>query len=276
MSTVIPVVIVAMMAITCYLFLIGLIQTAIPTIITQTHALQQVVGRIVVEIEPGEMKPFKWGLLTDKDEPNTVNISATGIGAEFLSYPKKVDLTPGEIKNIQANVSIPFDHPGGARLNATMLATEAGERGNTSGSAGIINIQMGKPVDIAIGENPFEGFRELIPRIYTEKVQVANRELSMPIESTSNITGLSFDENERMIRFNATGYPGTNGTTLIYLSNILEAPYFITIDGEAFTDFDSVTNSTTGESGIKITYPHDSTHDNFTIAGARVISPSNN
>jgi len=248
----------------------------IPTIITQTHALQQVVGRIVVEIEPGEMKPFKWGLLTDKDEPNTVNISATGIGAEFLSYPKKVDLAPGEIKNIQANVSIPFDHPGGARLNATMLATEAGERGNTSGSAGIINIQMGKPVDIAIGENPFEGFRELIPRNFTEKVQVANRELSMPIESTSNITGLSFDENERMIRFNATGYPGTNGTTLIYLSNILEAPYFITIDGEAFTDFDSVTNSTTGESGIKITYPHDSTHDNFSIAGARVISPSNN
>ena len=246
------------------------------SMLQESNALQQVAGRIVVEIKPGETKPFMWGLLSDNDKPNTVNISAGGAGAEFLSYPKKVDLMPEEVKNIQANVSIPFDHPGDVRLNATMLSTEPGQRGSDNGSAGIINIQMGKPVDIVIGENPFEGFRELIPRNYTYIVEVADRELSLPIESTSNITEFNFDEDERTIRFTATGYPGTNGTTLIYLSNVLEQPYFVTIDGAAFTDFDSVTNSTTGESGIKITYPHDSTHDDFSIAGATVITPSTN
>jgi len=231
-----------------------------------------VAGPINVEIKPGETRSIAWGLITDKDELNAVNISADGLGAEFLSFPKRVNLVPGETIEVQANISIPFDYPGGVKLNPTMLATEPGERGVTSGGGGIINVQMAKTLSIIIGENPFPEFRELIFKPYIQKAKIANREVSVPVESTSNITGFTFDERERMITFKATGYAGTNGTTIIYPSKLLEAPYFLTLDDKAFTNF-TLINSTTGEKGIKITYPHDAMHDNFSIAGARVAMP---
>jgi hypothetical protein len=257
-----------------FVFLICL--TAITTIpiLKQTHALQQVAGPIVIEIKPGETKPFAWGLLTDMNETNAVNVSADGIGSEFLSYPKKVDLVPKEIKSVPGNISIPFDYPGGIKLNATLVAKEAGKEGNNSGGIGVVTVKMLKTVDITVGKNPFSEFRELISRPYIENAQLGNTDISVPIQSTSNITGFMFDESKRAITFNATGYSGTNGTTAIYLSKLLEAPYFISIDGKPFTAFDPVTNKNTGEKGIKVTYPHDSIHDNFSIAGARVVVPS--
>jgi hypothetical protein len=131
---------------------------------------------------------------------------------------------------------------------------------------------MAKPLSIIIGENPFPEFRELIFKPYIQKGKIANREVSVPIESTSNITGFTFDERARTITFEATGYAGTNGTTIIYPSKLLEAPYFLSLDGKAFTKF-TLIKSTTGEKGIKITYPHDAMRHNFSLAGARVAMP---
>jgi hypothetical protein len=70
-----------------------------------------------------------------------------------------------------------------------------------------------------------------------------------------------------------TGFAGTNGTTIIYPARLLESPYFLTFDGKAFNEYNTVTNNKTGEKGIKITYPHDTTHENFALAASRVIVP---
>lgn len=240
----------------------------------QILALQQVAGPISVEIKPGETKSFAWGLLTDKDETSTVNITGDGTGAEFLSYPKTVELSPKEIKNVEAKVTIPFDHPGGVKLSPAIHATEPSERRETNGSAALIDIQMAKNLSIVIDQNPFPEFRELIPTSYLEKVTISNRPVQIPIESTSNITSFNFDEENRTMTFNATGYAGTNGTTIIYPANVLEKPYFISVDGVAFTRFEDVTNETTGQIGVKLNYPHDDKHDNFLLAGAKVLNSS--
>lgn len=248
-----------------------------PITLQKSDALRQVAGPIVVKIEPGQTRPFSWGLSTDKDELNAVNISAVGIGAEYLSYPKRVELPPGETISVKGNISIPFDHPGGMELNATMRASEPGKRGETSGETnggtGVVNVEMSKLLSIVIDDNPFPEFRELIFKPYVEKAKVANEEFSIPIESTSNITQFSFNQNNRSITFNATGYAGTNGTTIIYPAKLLEAPYFLTFDGKAFTEFETVTSNKTGEKSIKVTYPHDSMHDNFALAGSRILVP---
>jgi len=244
------------------------------TIIQQeSHSLRQTAGNITVKLEPGQTKSFTWGLLTDKKEVNTVNISADGTGADYLSYPEIVELTPDKSINVQGNISIPFDHPGGVELNATLRATEPGERNATSGGTGIVNVEMGKRVFIEMDQNPFPEFRELGFNPYMEKVKISNKEISIPINSTSNVTDFSFNQNNRSISFKTTGYAGTNGTTIIYPAKLLEAPYFLTFDGKAFTNYENVISNTTGEKGIKVTYPHDTMHDNFALAASRLLTP---
>lgn len=242
----------------------------------QIYALQQVAGPISLEVRPGETRNFSWGLLTDKDESNVVSISADGAGAEFLSLPKEVNLVPKDIVGVRGNVTIPFDHPGGIKLSPIIRASEVGERGVASGGVGLINVEMAKNVTIAIAENPFPDFRQLMFRSYLQDANIANNQVSVPIESTSNITAFTFDEGQRTITFNATGYAGTNGTTIIYPAKLLQGPYFLSADGTAYTKFETITNSTTDEKGLKIVYPHDSKHDEFSLSGARVSVQTTN
>jgi hypothetical protein len=251
--------------------------------ITQIYALQQVAGNIVVEIKPGETKTFEWGLLSDKNQSSTVNITADGIGAEFLSFPENITLTAnGQIIYVPVQVSIPSNYTDDKELNPTIRATEAGQRvGDT-----IINIAMSKPLCIILGENNTatsvsQDLADLELKDYTQEVIVHddsgnnNQSITIPIESTSNITEFSFIETEKQISFKASGDAGTNGTTILYdVSQVLQEPYSLTVDGIASTDFDIITNATTGEKGIQITYRHNCMDNNLILTGAGVTVPT--
>jgi hypothetical protein len=150
------------LAMACFLFfLIISVQTSI---ITKTHFVQsfglmQVAGDVVVEVKPGETKPFAWGLLSDKqNETTTIELSADGEGAEFLSFPETASLGPGELKQIQGNVSIPADYQvptNGTELNPTMRAVEQSNIGDQSSNASgmILNVQMAKVLSIVVSAN---------------------------------------------------------------------------------------------------------------------------
>src|SRR5919202_850042 len=178
-----------------------LILSIIPNLITitQSHALMQVAGNIFVEIKPGETKTFNWGLLSEKNQSITVNITAEGIGAEFLSFPENVTVAAvsGQITDVPVNVTIPSNYTGPRELTPSIRATEAseGEVGAT-----IINIAMSKVLCVAIAEN------------------------------------------------------NTAGTN------------------QNITDFDIITNGTTGQKGIQITYRHDCTDNDFILTGAAVTT----
>jgi hypothetical protein len=113
--------------------------------------LQQVAGPILVRINPGETKYFFWGLLTDKNQSNTVNLTADGTGAEFLSLPQSIVLNPGNMTYVQGNITIPEAVPLGIQLKPAIHAIEVGEDSGAGGS--IVNVQMSKILSIIIGQN---------------------------------------------------------------------------------------------------------------------------
>lgn len=266
---------------TVLLLFLLLVPSIISNIITigQSYALQQVAGEIVVEIKPGETKTFSWGLLSDKNQSSIVNITADGIGAEFLSFPENITLTTsGQITYVPVNVTIPSNYTGAKELNPSIRATEAGEEVGAT----IINIAMAKALCIIIAQNNAtanQDFTDLGPKRYTQQVIVRddagnNQSITIPIESTSNITEFSFNETKKQISFKASGDAGTNGTTIIYVGQVLQEPYSLLVDGIASTDFDIIANTTNGENGIQITYRHDCMDTDFILTGAGVTVPT--
>src|SRR3970040_2381305 len=82
----------------------------IPVTTYDVYALQQVAGKIMVEIKPGETKSFQWGLISDEDNPITIGLSAMGSGSEFLSFEKSITLQPRQLIYANVTVTITQDH----------------------------------------------------------------------------------------------------------------------------------------------------------------------
>ena len=115
--------------------------------IGQASALQQVVGPIVVELQPGETKTVQWGLVSDKkNDVTVVELSADGSGAEFLLFPKTVYIEPGQLIFVDITVTIPPENTNNVELNPTISATEYDQ----SESSTLLNIQMEKTLSIII------------------------------------------------------------------------------------------------------------------------------
>lgn len=248
--------------------------------VRQSYALLQVAGNITVEVMPGETKTFTWGLISDKNGSSTVNITADGMGAEYLSFPENISLAAGgQITDVPVNVSIPSNYTGPTELTPSIIATEAGEKiGQT-----IINVAMSKTLCVIVGsENNATALANqnvtgLELKDYSQEVVIVGNNntsgnqsiITIPIRSTSeNITEFSLNQTRNEISFRASGEAGTNGTTIIYLDQILQEPYSLIVDGTPSTDFENITNSTTGERGIQITYRHHCIDNNIVLTGS--------
>jgi hypothetical protein len=182
---------------------------------------------------------------------------------------------------VPVNVTISLNYTGPRELTPSIRATQAGEEVGAT----IISIAMSKVLCIAIAENnttaPNQNITDLELENYTQNVTVHdggfNQSITIPIESTSNITQFSYNETQHQISFKASGDAGTNGTTIIYVGQVLQVlqePYSIMLDGLPFTDFDIITNGTTGEKGIQITYRHRCIDNDFILTGSGVTIPT--
>lgn len=245
--------------------------------IVPSYALQQVAGNIIIEIMPGETETFSWGLISDKNGSSTVNITADGMGAEFLSLPENVTLAAGEqITYVPVNVSIPANYTDDRELAPSITATEAGQQ---TGST-IINIAMSKVLCIIVGAQnnattiANQNLTDLELKDYTQEVIInnsteGNQSITIPIKSTSNnITEFSFDQTKNELSFKASGDAGTNGTTILYVDQILQEPYSLVIDRIPLNDYYIITNSTTGERAIQITYRHHCMDNDVIVGGS--------
>src|SRR5579885_1868694 len=95
-------------------------------------------------------------------------------------------------------------------------------------------------------------------------------EIDLNIQSSSNVTDFSFNQTSKQISFKVSGQSGTNGTTIVQdVGKLLKGPYVVTFDGQVKTDYQTLTNKTTGDVSIKLQYHH-SSHV-ITIAGAEVV-----
>ena len=118
--------------------------------IASADALQQVAGKLEVQINPGQSDMVQWGLISDdKNKDIDVKISSKGDGSEFLSFAKSYTIGSSGLIMVPVTVSIPADYPGNITLNPRLYATETGELG----SATVINVQMLKIVTLNIMPN---------------------------------------------------------------------------------------------------------------------------
>lgn len=117
------------------------------TVTSDSFALQQVAGKILVNVSPGYTESFQWGLFSESNIVTTVHLSAEGQGSEFLSFPDTFSIEPNQIGYVNISVSIPEDYGGKATLDPILYATEIGknEEGNVS-----INLKMKKTVSLVI------------------------------------------------------------------------------------------------------------------------------
>lgn len=107
-------------------------------------SLQEVAGPLVIQTPIGGTNSTQWGLLNDGSQPITVNLSATGNAAQYLSYPATVDLSPGIIVYTTITANIPTTSSGG-NITGNLYALQQGNSGQVQ-----INVQMIKSVTIMV------------------------------------------------------------------------------------------------------------------------------
>ena len=130
----------------------------IPVTIQESYSLQQVAGPIKLQLKPGDTQAGKWGLLSDKDQKETLSIKSDGAGSEFLSFPNSITVQPHALVYVNITATIPSNYPGNVTLVPVLHATEAGQQGGAT----ILDIQMNKFVTLSISPNPNPQFRTQI------------------------------------------------------------------------------------------------------------------
>jgi hypothetical protein len=119
----------------------------------QIYALQELAGPLIIHVNPGESKPFSWGLLPGKNEPNSVTIYADGNGSEFLFFPRSMSLVPGKVNYVQGNVSIPANHSSSQEFGPIIHAALSVENQTSNGQANTVNLEVSKVLSIIVEGN---------------------------------------------------------------------------------------------------------------------------
>lgn len=101
-----------------------------------------------------------------------------------------------------------------------------------------------------------------------ERISLKGKDIDLNVDSSSTVSNFSFSEDAKKLSFRVTGQDGTQGITVIPISRLLKSPYTVTMDGNTVTNFETLQDSTTGDTSIKLTYHH-SSHD-IVISGAEV------
>jgi hypothetical protein len=104
-----------------------------------------------------------------------------------------------------------------------------------------------------------------------QKIKMKDKEIDLTIDSSSQISNFNFDESNRKISFTVSGNEGTRGYTSLIISETLQGPYTITLDGNPFDGADIVKDEETGKTLVSLEYSH-STHD-VSIIGAAAVVP---
>lgn len=139
----------------------------------EADALRQVAGKPDFNLKPGESATFEWGLASDDaTKAITVELTAEGDGAEFLSFEKTLNIDPLALQYTTVTVNIPDDYPGDITLTPMLLATEFGKQGGTT----VINIQMLKIITLNIAPNDDPDLRVNWEELKTDEESISEPE----------------------------------------------------------------------------------------------------
>ena len=98
---------------------------------------------------------------------------------------------------------------------------------------------------------------------------VGEKTIEVLINSSSTIKNFALDEHNKRITFTAEGQGASEGITEIYIGNILEGPYTVSVDGQVVDTADVTRSAGSSSSIIKITHTGDSSA--IAVAGNSVV-----
>ncbi len=116
--------------------------------IAQSDAFLQTGSSARANLEPGDTFTYEWGLKSELNKPVVVSLRAEGEAADFFSFPKTLELQPGEFSFFDIIVTLPEDHPNDVLVEGAVIALMEGE----PGSQVVFNIQMKKKFFLTIGD----------------------------------------------------------------------------------------------------------------------------
>ena len=102
-----------------------------------------------------------------------------------------------------------------------------------------------------------------------EIVMVDNKPYDIEIVSNSRVMDFSFSEDNKQISFKVEAKDGSEGFSRLYIGEVLEGPYTVTIDGKPLDDVMPVEDKTNGETSVDLIY-EEGVHD-ITMIGTQVV-----
>src|SRR5919108_3046579 len=133
------------------------------------EAFQQIAGPVIINMTPGEIKSFSWGLVAENNETSRLKIYSDGQGSEFLSLPENFRLSPGLTNYLVGNVSIPVGHPTNVTLTPIIHSTLSENETSNAGGTNAVNIELSKIITISIASNKTEGIDSNLTNVPTQK-----------------------------------------------------------------------------------------------------------
>lgn len=104
--------------------------------------------------------------------------------------------------------------------------------------------------------------------VYSETVAFADKSFDFPVNSTSTVSNIEFDEQSKRLSFTISA-GAAGGTTWMPIGWLLEGPYTVVMNATEVTDYDSSENPKTGETTLTL-FHSDRTYD-IAITGTNVV-----
>ncbi len=131
-----------------------------------TYALQQTVGKIVMDVQVGGTNSSSYGLINDKNETVVAKLRTEGGISNFVKIPETLELPPKKFVSVYVNVTIPedYDFSEGRNITGYVYALVEGQPGQVQ-----INVQTRKTVEIIV----LGGSQNILQKIKVEPSSIS-------------------------------------------------------------------------------------------------------
>jgi len=121
--------------------------------------------------------------------------------------------------------------------------------------------------------DPFSYAKTLEMTASKESVTSDGETMDILFASNSTISNVSFNEEENSLTFEPKGQSGTSGITEVYLGNVLDEPYAVSLGNNQIDDFVVVHDKTNGQTSINFEYKHPTGLVTVTVAQEKTAIP---
>lgn len=103
-------------------------------------------------------------------------------------------------------------------------------------------------------------------------VNIDGNSIGVQIDTSSTVSALSFEKEQKMLSFMVSGKEGTQGTTIIPIGKVLRGPYIVMIDGVRTQNYQIMKDDdNVGDPGASMKIWYGSSRHAITILGTNIV-----